>query len=139
MNRSEMRELAFKLVYETEVQKEISEEHLNVFIENNEIKDEKVIDYLSQILNGIEKNKDSILKNIEENIKSDWQITRVSKINISLLKIALYEMLYTEVPYKVAINEVVELAKKYGDDTSPTFVNGVLASVVKKNNLDAKN
>lgn len=136
MNRTEMRELAFKLIYETEFQKENAEEQLDVFVSNNEIKDKKVISYLSEMLNGIEKNEEEIVKNISDNLKEDWNITRISKINIALLKISLYEMIYTDVPYKVAINEVIELAKKYADDQSPTFINGVLASVVKKNNLD---
>lgn len=137
MNRTEMRELAFKLMYEIEVQKDDSKEQLDLFIENNDITDKKVIDYLSTILTGIEENIEEIKHNIEDNLKKDWELSRISKVNISLLKIALYEMLYANLPYKVAINEVVELAKKYGDDGAPTFINGVLASVVKKNKLDA--
>ena len=82
----------------------------------------------------LQKGVDEI-KNISENLKEDWDITRISKINLALLKISLYEMLYADVPYKVAINEVIELAKKYADEQSPIFINGVLASVVKKNNL----
>jgi N utilization substance protein B len=57
---------------------------------------------------------------------------------LSLLKIAIYEMLYKNLPYKVAINEVIELAKKYADDSSPIFINGILASVVKQKELDKK-
>ena len=60
------------------------------------------------------------------------KIERISKINLVLLKLAIYEILYTETPFKVVINEAVELAKKYGDDTSPNFVNGILASIVKE-------
>ena len=59
----------------------------------------------------------------------------MTKINLSLIKIAIYEMLYKEVPYKVAINEVVELAKKYSDESAPVFINGILASVVKDKKL----
>ena len=55
---------------------------------------------------------------------------------MSLLKLAIYEMLYKNLPYKIAINEVIELAKKYADDSSPIFINGVLASVVKEKELD---
>ena len=58
---------------------------------------------------------------------------RISKINIALLKLSIYEILYADVPYKVAINEVIELAKKYGEDNSAPFINGVLANVVKEN------
>lgn len=136
MNRTAMRELAFKLVYEMEVQKEESEEELNVFLENNEISEEDVIAYLKKITLGIKENSNEIDELISKNLKNNWSLNRISKINLSLIKIAIYEMLYTEVPYKVAINEAVELAKKYADDSSPVFINGILASVVKEKNLN---
>lgn len=136
MNRTAMRELAFKLVYEIEVQKEESEEEINIFLENNEITDEKIINYLKGIVNGIKEHSAEIDELISKNLKDNWSLNRISKINLSLIKIAIYEMLYAEVPYKVAINEVVELAKKYADDSAPVFVNGILASVVKEKNLN---
>ena len=57
-------------------------------------------------------------------------------MSLAILKLAVYEMIYAKVPYKVVINEAVELAKKYGDDSTPAFVNGILVSVVKKNNIE---
>ena len=65
-------------------------------------------------------------------------MNRISKINLSLIKIAIYEMVYKALPYKVAINEVVELAKKYADESAPVFINGILASVVKEKNLNGE-
>ena len=61
---------------------------------------------------------------------------RISKIDLSILKLAIFELVYSKLPYKVAINEAVELAKKYGEDSSKSFVNGVLASIVKEKKLD---
>lgn len=136
MNRTAMRELAFKLVYEIEVQKEESEEEINIFLESNEITDDAVINYLKGIVNGIKEHSSEIDELISKNLKDNWSLNRISKINLSLIKIAIYEMLYSNVPYKVAINEVVELAKKYADDSAPVFVNGILASVVKEKNLN---
>ena len=72
------------------------------------------------------------MKAIEQNLKSDWKISRISKMDLAILKLAIYEIKYNEIPYKVAINEAVELAKKYGEDKSKNFVNGVLASIVKE-------
>ena len=138
MQRSAMRELAFKLVYELEVQKESEEEQFEIFVENNEITDEKVIDYLKDIKEGINQNKDEINSLITNNLKDNWSLNRISKINLSLIKLAIYEMVYKELPYKVAINEVVELAKKYADESAPVFVNGILASVVKEKNLNGE-
>lgn len=136
MQRSAMRELAFKLVYEIEVQKQASEDQLEIFIENNEITNKNVIEYLKDIKSGIEKNADEINGLIVRNLKDNWSLNRISKINLSLIKLAIYEMLYKELPYKVAINEVVELAKKYADESAPVFINGILASVVKEKNLN---
>ena len=69
------------------------------------------------------------------NLKDDWKLSRISKMDLAILKLAIYEIKFSDVPYKVSINEAVELAKKYGEDKSKNFVNGVLASIVKENNL----
>ncbi|MCR5186089.1 MAG: transcription antitermination factor NusB [Clostridia bacterium] len=136
MQRSAMRELAFKLVYEIEVQKDTDSDELDIFAENNNIKEDSVIDYLKDIKEGIKSNETEINTLIEHNLKANWSLNRISKINLSLIKLAIYEMLYKDLPYKVAINEVVELAKKYADETAPVFINGILASVVKEKNLN---
>ncbi len=138
MQRSAMRELAFKLVYEIEVQKESEEEQFEIFIENNEITKEIVIDYLRDIKDGIKANIEEINSLISNNLKDNWSLNRISKINLSLIKLAIYEMVYKGLPYKVAINEVVELAKKYADESAPVFINGILASVVKEKNLNGE-
>ena len=138
MQRSAMRELAFKLVYEIEVQKESEEEQFEIFIENNEITKDVVIDYLRDIKDGIKANIEEINSLISNNLKDNWSLNRISKINLSLIKLAIYEMVYKGLPYKVAINEVVELAKKYADESAPVFINGILASVVKEKNLNGE-
>lgn len=132
MNRSAIRENAFKLIYSLEIQKaENIEEQTDLFFESNDIKDEEAKKYIKEVILGIEKNKEQILSDIEKNLKEDWKISRISKMDLSILKLAIYEIEFSEVPYKVAINEAVELAKKYGEDKSKNFVNGVLASIVK--------
>ena len=132
MNRSLTREETFKLLYSLEIQKEDLKEQTEIYLENAEISDENTKKYMSGIVQGIETNINDIENKISENLKKDWKIERISKINLVLLKLAIYEILYTEAPFKVVINEAVELAKKYGDDTSPNFVNGILASIVKE-------
>ena len=133
MNRSLSRELVFKLLYELEVQKENQLEQIDLYIENNEIKDKKTIEYLKEIVNGIKENKEIIESLISKNLKKDWSLDRISKVNLAILKLAIYEIKFMDLPYKVGINEAVELAKKYGDDGSKQFVNGVLASIIKEN------
>ena len=118
MERTQIREQAFKLIYSLEIQK---------------VEDLKeAIEYIEDAILGIDKNKKEIDAQIEKNLKQDWKIERISKIDLSILRLAIYEIKYKEVPFKVAINEAVELAKKYGEASSKNFVNGILASVVNQ-------
>ena len=129
MNRSELREEAFKLLYSKEVQGDLEKEQIDEYIAENNIDKS---DYIYDIINGISNNVTEIEKIISTNLKSDWKINRISKINLALLKLSIYEIKYKQLLYKVVINEVVELAKKFGEDTSSNFINGVLANVVKE-------
>ncbi len=136
MNRTVMRENAFKLVYSLEIQKvEDIQEQMELYFESNNIKDEEAKRYIEDAITGIEKHQEEILKDIEMNLKDEWKLSRISKMDLAILKLAIYEIKFSDVPYKVSINEAVELAKKYGEDKSKNFVNGVLASIVKENNL----
>ena len=133
MNRSAMRENAFKLVYSLEIQQEENlKEQIDLFFESNSITDEETKKYIKVVILGIKKEEDNIQNYIEQNLKSDWKLNRISKMDLSILKVAIYEIKYNQIPYKVAINEAVELAKKYGEDKSKNFVNGILASIVKE-------
>lgn len=130
MNRSEAREQAFKLLYSTEIQHDNSKEQVELYFENNEITNAKMQEYIIEVMDGIKENEEEINKKISDNLKKDWSLERIPKIDTALLKLAIYEIIYKEIPYKVVINEVVELAKKYGEDKSKAFINGVLASIV---------
>ena len=131
MNRKTARELTFKLLYSIEIYKDELEQQISTFIENNEIVEEEAKQYITDIVIGIYKEQEKIDELISKNLKKDWAISRIAKIDLSLLKLSIYEILYTDIPFKVAINEVVELAKKYSDDQSPSFINGILAEIVK--------
>lgn len=135
MDRSSIRELAFKLIYSIEIQKTVEiKEAIELYIEANEISSTNAQKYIEDVALGIEEHKEDIDKEIEKNLKAEWKLERISKIDLSILRLAIYEIKYKEVPFKVAINEAVELAKKYGEDSSKKFVNGILASVVRDNN-----
>lgn len=138
MQRSAMRELAFQLIYGIEIQRNEEPDAVSLFIEDNNIEDEEVKEYLTKIALGLKENSDEIENLIIHNLKEKWSLERISKVNLSLIKLAIFEMLYLDLPYKVAINEVVELAKKYSDNQAPIFVNGILASVVKEKGLEDK-
>ena len=133
MKRSEIRELAFRLIYSLEIQKtENLEEQIDLYLECEEVEENEAKEYIKDAVLGIKENIIDIQGLIEKNLKSDWKIDRISKIDLSLLKLAIYEIKYKKIPYKVAINECLELSKKYGEESSKNFVNGILASVVKE-------
>ena len=133
MNRSAIRELAFRLIYSQEIQKEENiEEQIELYLEANEVQDKNAIEYINDFIKGIKENNEEIRKLIEKNLKEDWKIDRVSKVDLSILKLAIYEIKYKNLAYKIVINEAVELAKKYGGDQSKKFVNGILASIVNE-------
>ena len=122
MKRSAIRELTFRLIYSLEIQRtDDLEEQIELYIQCNEVEDNEARENINEIQGLIEKN-----------LKADWKIDRISKIDLSLLKLAIYEIKYKKIPYKVAINESLELAKKYGEEASKNFINGILASVVKE-------
>ena len=138
MTRTEIRELTFELLYSLEIQKMEQEEYneqIELFLVEQNVSQEKAKTYMTETVNGIAKNKEKILELISQNLKEKWDISRVSKINLTLLKLATYEIMYTELPYKVVVNEAVEIAKKYGDDTSPSFINGILANIIKQTGI----
>ena len=133
MNRTAMRENAFRLIYSLEIQKQDNlKEQIDIYLESENIESKDAKEYIEDAVLGIDQHRAEILELIEKNLKSDWKIDRVSKIDLSILKLAIYEIKYTEIPFKVVINEAVELAKKYGEDSSKNFVNGILASIVNK-------
>lgn len=140
MNRSETRQVAFELLYSLEIQKVQADEYqeqIELFLKNQEIEDHKVEEYIQDVMNGIHQNLAEIMKLIEKELSAKWEVSRVSKINIAILKLAVYELLYKKLPYKVVVNEAVELAKTYGDDSAPSFINGVLASIIKETGIQA--
>ena len=93
-------------------------------------KDER--DYFEKVVCGIKEHESEIDNMILSKLKN-WTIDRIFKIDLAILRLAIYEIMYYEdMPVKVAVNEAVELAKKYGNDSSANFVNGVLREVIKE-------
>ncbi|MBE6090648.1 MAG: transcription antitermination factor NusB [Clostridium beijerinckii] len=130
MNRKLSREKAMELLFGMTLSKDTMEEVVEAFVENYE-GDIKEIDltYVKQVLIGVNNNKEAIDKVIQENLHN-WKIERISKVNLSILRIATYELLYDkEVPRGVAINEALEITRRYSDEKSVSFINGVLDKI----------
>lgn len=131
MTRKETRDLAFKLIYQTEIQKEIPSNILDVFYIENELSEKDKL-YVEDVVFGVYKNKETIDVNIT-GLLEGWKIERISKISLSAIMLSVYEILFRDdIPDSVSINEAVSLAKKYEGGDSASFVNGMLASVLKK-------
>ena len=96
MNRSQVRELAFKLLYQIEIQKEITKEDIELFLESNDINSKQAQEYIEDVVYGIEKASKEILSMISNNLKQDWEVERVSKVNLALLKLGIYEIKYKD-------------------------------------------
>ena len=131
MEEMSKRELAFCYIYSQELQHQNSKSQVKLFLDSTEVENGKVREYVKDIAKGIKENDEEITELISKNLKTGWTIDRISTVDLSLLKLAIYEIKYGEIPYKIAINEAVNLAKKYGEEQSPSFVNGILAKVVE--------
>lgn len=127
------RESAFKLIYQIpfHAEKGVDEVVETYSLGEDYAKlDERDIEYVNAAVNGCFDNLAEIDEKISGSLKN-WTISRLSKVNLSILRLSISEMTYAGVPYQVSINEAVELAKKFSDDDAPAFVNGVLADVIK--------
>ena len=130
MRRSEIRENIFKLVFcgDFHSQEEIPEQ-VDIYFEDLPEVTEEEYAYMVEKFDHIKERIDEIDEKINQ-VAKGWKTERMGKADLAILRLAVYEMLYDEdVPVKVAINEAVELAKKYGGDESPAFVNGILGKI----------
>ncbi|MBR3888132.1 MAG: transcription antitermination factor NusB [Clostridia bacterium] len=138
MSRKIAREVAFKIIFSNEFEQDSLKELIENIVSDNELiettnkndissEDKK---YIEQVVLGIAEKKEELDEKIKTYLKG-WTMDRISKTDLAILRLAVYEMLYREdIPCKVSINEAVELAKAFCEETSPAFINGVLAGVV---------
>jgi len=131
MTRKEARDLAFKLLYQVEMQNETAQNIIDIYYEENELTG-KGKDYVEEILFGATE-KSEVIDDIISGLSESWKLNRISKVSISLIRLSVYEIMYRDdIPDNVSINEAVDLAKLYEGEESASFVNGILAAVLKK-------
>ncbi len=129
LTRREERQQALTFVFERLFRDDSLEE---LFEDAVQARDTEISDYARQIVNGIEEHREAIDALIESNLKG-WKLSRIAKMSLTILRIAVYEMHYVEsVPVSVAINEAVELAKCYATEKEASFVNGVLGAIAEQ-------
>lgn len=128
MSRKKSREFAFRLVFE----KFFHEPELNIF-DNDEdfVLNSEDKDFVNELFDGINLHYEEIMDIIKENIEG-YEIERLYKVDLAILVLAIFELKFSNsTPEKVVLNEAIELSKKYSTDKSFSFINGVLAKVLK--------
>ena len=131
MRRRKARELALRMLYQVETAGEDPELALARYCEIFPYQQD-IIDYTRLLLSGVIQQKESIDSSIET-ASEHWKLGRITYIDRSILRLAVFEMLFSlDVPPKVAIDEALEMAKKYGNEESKDFINGILDKIFKE-------
>jgi len=125
-NRSELREIIMKVLYQISI---LEETKLDYNIEEL-IKEQLEIEnsFVNDTINGILQNKKNIVEKADKYL-NDWTMSRLNKVDQAILSIGIYELLYTDTPSVVSINEAIELSKKYSDEAVTKMINGVLDKI----------
>jgi len=129
ISRYKMREQAFFLCFEML----FSDTDVDELADNaSDAREELLCDFAISCAKGVREHQDEIDGRISENLKKGWKISRISRVSLAILRLAIYEMLYLdEIPVSVSINEAVELSKKYSVEDDTAFINGVLGAIAK--------
>ncbi len=129
MTRREAREQAFMVLFEKIFDEESTISEIVEIAKENELI--KINNFAETLLKAVEDNSDEVDSVIEANLQ-DWTLSRLPKVSLAVLRLAVAEIKFVyEVPDGVAVNEAVELAKKYGTSVDASFINGVLGAVAK--------
>lgn len=133
MNRSELRKKIMTILYQIFLYESSKIEYdvEDVIKENMEIDNE----FVNEMVNGVLENRNDIDKIANKNLK-DWTIDRLGKIDQAILRMGIYELVYTDTPEVVAINEAIELSKEYSDDKVKNMINAVLDKIYHGDNKD---
>ena len=135
MTRRSARELIMQMLYEGTFHEEQERERiiydqLNVLSSKEKNDNKAILKFVEDTYFGVYEHLEEIDARIV-GAATNWSITRIAKVDLSILRLAIYEITYTDVPVKVAVNEAVELAKEFSTDKSPKFIHGVLGSITK--------
>lgn len=130
MGRKQAREGTMQLLFQMEINEDYSDKVLDTYLENftfDKLETEYILDAISSIKENVEEIDNHISIHIE-----GWNLGRLAKVDLSVLRIAIYEILYRpDIPIEVSINEAIETVKKYSSEESFKFINGVLGSFVR--------
>jgi N utilization substance protein B len=135
--RRRAREIALQVLYQREFDRGGIEQALSLFWNNFEVL-KGAMDFSARIIRGVEEHRGD-LDRIIEKYSSHWKIDRMAHVDRNILRIAIYELLYcNDIPPKVAINEAIDIGKKFGSEDSGAFINGVLDKVKSEESRQAE-
>ncbi|MEG0294639.1 transcription antitermination factor NusB [Enterococcus sp.] len=137
LSRRDIRQMAIQALFPLDFNQELTKKDAilhAIELEHEELMDEEqehfVPKYLDLLVTGVCENKEEMDTIIQNHLRSGWTLKRLSKMDVTILRLALFEMLYVDnVPNKVVLNEAIELTKIFSDDQSRKFVNGILSNV----------
>ena len=129
-NRSELREIAMKVLYQIEILEDAKQEIDKSSLIKEQLEIEN--DFVNELIDGVLNNKKAIKKLANDHL-SGWTIDRLSKVDKSILEIGIYELMYTKTPSVVSINEAIELSKKYSDEKVTKMINACLDKIYHEN------
>ena len=135
LSRRKLREEAFKILFSMQFIK-VDEEKVEIYCDINGIGNREDIAYLVNIVNIYNENNRYLESIIQENKKETWDYSRIDKVAITLIKLAIIEIEYLKIPFKISINECINICKKYNEEKNTKFINGILANYVRIKGLN---
>lgn len=128
---TEIREIIFKIFFAMQ-KEEMPKDVIEYILEDNEIKGKKNKEQIYKLLDLKKEKQDELVDVIKKYLRDDWEYSRISRVCVSAIELAVLEI-ESGLPYKIAVNESLNIVKKYEDEKASKFVNGILASYIKEN------
>lgn len=132
-NRSELREIIMRVIYQVNILKSSDLEVDIDFLIKEQLEIEN--DFVKDMVNGIIKEQETI-NGLANKYLKNWEITRLNKVDQAIISLGIYELMYSETPSVVAINEAIELSKRYSDEKVTKMINAVLDGIYKNEKED---
>ena len=129
--RSRAREIVLQVLYQDDLNADQPEDIRLQFISSRLNHDETLIDFAQQLLQGVREHQEQVDAHLEKTARN-WRLSRMAATDRNVLRLGAYEILFTDTPDRVVINEAIELAKRYGTNNSSQFVNGVLDRLMSR-------
>ena len=128
--RSRAREIVLQILYQDDLNKERSVEEDLPFIKNRLHNNGNIVEFARELVDGVRNRLDAIDAQLGQ-VAENWKLGRMAATDRNVLRLGAFEILYYDTPDKVAVNEAIELAKRYGNELSPSFINGILDRLIK--------